>query len=439
MEGNYEGYFWEPDRSGTPLRGRLTWAASQGGDLVLEGAIVGSDVLPKHDLLLGRTLDGTPIVLFDAFAYHFSFASRETQRWRINRALVGTSDPQPAVSAGSLRLDGLRLFYGQTGISVVGPTTSQGPVTISWTPDSAVTTVPLPEGELRFATHRELDVSDDVAQVRHDVSLECTPRRAAVFSEPSEALHQVAALIEFLADRPFQVARETFTDCEGYEVDYLYRPVLGVSPDRPDRFWLRFDDVQPNLAVAVARWTELSVGRREMVDLLVEEVRFSRRTNTIDRVLRLSRIVELLHRARHPDAVPPVSDETERIEIVLREVGEENRRWLAGRLGRDQVRLRQRVAELIADLDGSLDAALVEPDEFAAMVTRTRNWHTHYTNNKGTAAGFDSHTLAMRLWLVVRASILVELGWTAQEAGRLIAKDPYVAWLADRPLLTSDG
>jgi hypothetical protein len=146
----------------------------------------------------------------------------------------------------------------------------------------------------------------------------------------------------------------------------------------------------------------------------------------------------LLHRYRHPDAEPEQDDEADKIEQALEAIPAKLDGWLRDRLGVTTIRLRQRVRELLRDLDGRLDDIVVDPDRFARAVTKTRNWHTHYGDSSGVLEREHASYLAIRLWAVVRASVLVELGWTPAEAADLVALDHTSSWVATQPLAPGD-
>jgi ApeA N-terminal domain 1 len=428
-----DGHFWVADVPDQQVRGHLTWDPVSGGSLVLEG-FVGEPDTRELITLSGRALDGTPLVLLRCFVRHFGASDRIVQSWRVNEAFVGTDDGDPSITTLCIRLDGLRLFYPHSGLTVTGASTNnpREQVAVEWTPTQSVPTMQCGGAIFEIVDGRHLQLDEDEFSIRHDLHLRVSTSQPATWEKLAYQLGLVSVLIEFLADRPMQVQRQ-WRPGSGDDVDRLFWPLVGTPPE-DDRVWLNHQDVVLRMENAVVGWHRLDAEPEGLVDLLAEEIRYRRRTSVPDRILRLARIVELLHRHRHPDAEPEDDDDVAKIERVLYAAPDKLRDWLRGRLGVSSIRLRQRIHELLGDLGGGLDSIVVDPKRFATIATKTRNWHTHYSDHKDVVEGEYAYYLAERLWLLVRASVLLELGWPPEEATMAANLDRKSAYIAQQPL-----
>ena len=432
MDLTLDGYFWH-DKS-ERVRGTLTWSALSGGDLVLEGALTPNNQLAgEAELLHGRALDGRPIALVNSFVRRFDASTQVVQRWRVNAGFVGIDAPDPAVSTLAISVDGLERFAPMSNLSVTGGASAQDPVTLAWEPRQGAPDLEVAGGRLCLVSGRQVSLGEQRFSLEETAHIELHLDEAIPWTTATTPLRRFVALTEFFANRPMAAQREWSFEHD-LLVDHLYQPIVGVAPDDPDKFWLRLHDISGNLPNAFDQWIQLLDDKPELGALLVEEVRFSLRTNPVDRVLRLTRMIELLHRRRHPDAQPEESPDIERHREVIDSAPERLRGWLSDQLGLTRVKLRQRIRDILLDLDGGLDEFVRDPDDFARVATKTRNWHTHYGDRSGIADGEYVTYLAMRLWVVVRATFLLEFGWSPSDAVALVYRDGNTQWVQATPL-----
>lgn len=388
MDLDQHGYFWIPGEEDTRVRGHLAWSVSEGGELSLEGILAsGGSLAASAPRLLGQTLSGVPMVLVDSFVRRAQIAAELTQRWHVNQAYVGTFDAEPDTDVLALDIDGLGAFTRTSGLGVEGTSGPRDPVHITWAPADPPLSLTLGDGTLEIVDERRLALDQDQFAVGHTEYLRLVLPRAEEWSSLAERLGLAATLIELLADRPMTVRRQWRPTADDPEaVEHFFQPVVGRPPNDPDKVWLTLADVEQNLDAALAGWTQLFEARRGLVDLIVEEVRFRRATSGVDRILRLTRILELLHRHQHPEATPEDDEEIEKVEAVLSSTPADLQGWLRDRMGVSLIRLRQRIRETVADLPG-IEALLADVDAFAGTTTKTRNWHTHYGDPAGVADG----------------------------------------------------
>jgi len=341
MNLDLHGHFWLPAHEAERVRGRLTWNAASGGELTLEGFLWHDGSPSKSaDLLCGRGLDGTPLALVRSFLRRFQSSAPLTQHWRVNGAFLGTFDAEPSTHVLATEVDGLGAFTRTSGLAVQGSNGARDPVHITWSPADPPLSLPAGEGRLKIVDERQLDLDQDRFAVGHVQHLRLTMPQADGWSQVAGRLGIAAGLLELLADRPMAVRRQWRPSEEEQGcIDHFFRPVVGSAPDDPDKVWLTLAHVEGRLGDALRRWTELADAQRHLVSLIIEEVRLRRATNSVDRILRLTRILELLHRHRHPGATPEDDDEADKVNTALGAVPEELQGWLGDRLGVTIIRL----------------------------------------------------------------------------------------------------
>jgi hypothetical protein len=98
--------------------------------------------------------------------------------------------------------------------------------------------------------------------------------------------------------------------------------------------------------------------------------------------------------------------------------------------------LAERVQQL-ANLHGAalLGSLGPDPDGFAQGVADTRNYYTHYSEHLADKAetGLDLIVMTDRLWVLVRACLLAEMGFSDDHVRELLALEPRLGWLRRQP------
>lgn len=388
----------------------------------------------EADIIVGRALDGGPLVLLESFVSSAQIASAVTQHWVVNSAYVGTDTAPTECSNINVRLQGLNAFTGRSGLTVAGGAASRDRVDVTWEPQDPLVTFAVDGWRLEIIDERTLELYEDQFSVAHLERVRLVPPNPVPWDAATKQAGLAAGLLEFFADRPMSVERQWEELASGASIVHLFRPLVGHPPRDPERTWLKLRDVGSNLENALGAWVQLNAEQQPLVSLVLEEVRLRRASDAVTRILRLTQVLELLHRHRHPSARPEDDDEVQKTQTVLEATPEDLQGWLADRLGVSRIRLRQRIRETLEeDLQGSIDTVCGGRDAFAATATKTRNWHTHYGSESGVAQGLDASILAQRLWFTVRAALLIALGWTSGEAASLLVKDSGAAWLTGRP------
>jgi hypothetical protein len=151
-------------------------------------------------------------------------------------------------------------------------------------------------------------------------------------------------------------------------------------------------------------------------------------------LLYLARFIEQYHRVRYDSLRLPKKTFADRRRAVRDTLGADLGEWAYGLLANANERaLAERVQELVGIHASVLGTALgPNSARFAQTLANTRNYYTHYSKRleAKAATGLELIVLTERLWALVRACLLHELGFGAQEAGEMLALDPRLGWLS---------
>ena len=136
------------------------------------------------------------------------------------------------------------------------------------------------------------------------------------------------------------------------------------------------------------------------------------------RFLSLVQALESFHRRRFPEMLrEPVADFRARKRRLLAAAPKEERKWLANALQwANELSLRQRVAHLWEMMPESVRQRLGSQHDFSKRVADTRNYLTHFNEQRKGAAvmGRDTYDLVVRLSTVLRVVFLLQLGLDAE-------------------------
>ena len=105
----------------------------------------------------------------------------------------------------------------------------------------------------------------------------------------------------------------------------------------------------------------------------------------------------------------------------------------SGAITKPKDELKKRTQQLVTIHAAVLGKALgANPGNFGKRVADTRNYHTHFDKAEAgnAATGRDLAVLIDRMWVLVRACLLGELGFDANQAADLLALDGHVGWLS---------
>ena len=222
-----------------------------------------------------------------------------------------------------------------------------------------------------------------------------------------------------VAIRGYTGAREQTMPVEVY-----YSPLGRMDGvKRPERFEMLYSrkDLPGGFETAVARWLERAGSLDPVYRLFLGTV-YNPRSYLEQRFLRLVQAVEVYHRRALYVSDLPEEDHKKRVEEILDSAPVEHKIWLRRKLRvvsepsldeRLHVVLKRHrgIANSVVGTKGEARA------EFVQKVVATRNYQTHFDDNKKdkAARGEELHHVARQLKLLLEACLMEEIGFGPEE------------------------
>jgi hypothetical protein len=389
----------------------------------------------EMDVIAGHTVFGEPLCLMDCFVHQMKGAAvQHPQVWTANATLLGVDYPPPQIQGLELRIPSMRGFYGNPLLdapqeAAAGPRES---VTITWQSSPEVA-VQLNDTQLVFDDDWELKGSVS------DLRLRATPRVRLLSSTPVAAtaldhlIGPLMVLIGVCLGRDVDVEETRLLLEDDLQARRLEGWRLVVTPSEELRPWLGIGNLQPYQRT-FERWFSLANELPTGLAMLAEFLRAGPATPSEDRLLYLARFVEQYHRARHDSLRMPKTEFRARREQVRDAVGGQLGSWVYDLIAHSNERvLAERIQELV-DLHATTLGPTLGPDaeSFAQSLADTRNYYTHYSTRlkQKAATGLELIVLTGRLWALVRACLLHELGFPSDKAMEMLSLDPALGWLS---------
>lgn len=387
----------------------------------------------RIDTIYGRSLTGEPLCLSDCYVRRLDIAAVQyRQTWTVNATLVGVDKPNPLIRGLEVRSPDLRPFYGSpiVGAPKRGQADGRETVDLHWMSSPEVK-VDLGEVKVIF------DDDWQITGTASELSLTARPRLRLLsdVDTTEENLSKVVGplllMVGVFSGSPVDERELRLILPEGGEARSLSGRRPFVPPLDAPRPWLALGNLAP-LERTLPAWLALHKELPRGLIMLAEYHRAGPATPWEDRLLYLARFVEQYHRKRHDSRRMPKAKFRKRREEVRDRLGGELGLWAYGLIEHANERhLAERLQELIDNLGDVVADALPNAAEFGQTVADTRNYYTHYSDHleAKAAAGWELVLLTERLWVVVRALLLRELGFDAGESRSLLNLDGGLAWL----------
>lgn len=284
--------------------------------------------------------------------------------------------------------------------------------------------------EVAPVTEHRLDVDDYRATVEHRAEFELRHADGRPMLDWRSRASQMEGLVAFLTGYPAWVER-LYAPVGDDVVDYIARHrTIGRDTDaQRDRPWVKLDVIQDAFQGVVDGWFRLFDSDRAAYDQLAEYLLFGGELLLQDRLLTLARFIELYHRGRFDQVLIAKHEHRKRIGEIVDAVPDAHREWLKNALGRSNEKtLRERIIDLIGSFgDSLLPLADGDAEVFAARITDNRNYYTHfsdYVRKRGRVVdGVDLFYLGRRLFMLVRACVLREMGFDDDAVAELLMRD----------------
>jgi hypothetical protein len=362
----------------------------------------------RADLITGITVFGEPVCLINCFVQRMDGARvHHPQLWTVNEALLGVGAPPAEVQGIELRIPAMRPFYAEPLFSL--DRSSSGPretLTMTWqsSPEIAIS---LDQLQLVF--------DDDwiVSGPTTDLRLRATARIRLLPSKPRPAdelrplIGHIITLIGICRGGPVNIAESRLLLNDERQARHLHRSPEATCDGSESAPWLGIGNLAP-VQRTFERWLALCEANTNAVAVLSEYLRSARSVPTADRLIYLVRFIEEYYRSLPTSVQRPKKKGTLKARV-------------------------QQLADLHAPaLGGALGS---NASSFAQHVADTRNYYIHYDDTLADKAATDLVLVIMidRLWTLIRACVLAELGFDAQHSAELLSLDPRVQSLSQQP------
>ncbi|HET7590121.1 MAG TPA: HEPN domain-containing protein [Solirubrobacterales bacterium] len=371
---------------------------------------------------------GIDACLLDSFVSSTRFSAPLQPQFPItltvNSVVVGSSDPGRAYEEAKLRCPELVGFFA-------GP---------DLRPERAVELGS--RGALRSAAETDalrLDLREGVEvddggspEVRlrwyGELVLAGAPRPLA---EWAGLLVEHLCLFAFLCDQPLRPGH-IYADGNPDRVDFYASWPEPAAPGRTLPLAL-LPEIEDRVESIVTGWSALLEGAHDLVDHVVNFQLFREQGTWTDHLLSLSRCLELYfdYSSRFDSKYRPTAEHRilvdEVTDLLPPEFDEEHGEWIRGALfNANQKRLVAQVEAILAALGPNVLTAceVGEAIEFARRVKAARNHYTHPNGppDDDVPDGRDLVIHMNKLWFVVRACILQELGLGSDEIATRLAQ-----------------
>jgi hypothetical protein len=439
----YEGYWWLPGQDGNGVPGILEFDPDKGADLRLMGSLKGLEDITdplEPEIIQGLSSDGKRITLKDCakilgnlrFGGGFS-----TSTFAANAVFVGEHfERSEDVGFERLVVEYLHLgaWADASGFDIKFFEERKEPkrrwIKMKHELPEAATAQVGSEYEVTLDFGADFEASQRPltwATIKQPAEL------AIKFTEkqPFDRLRDVAFRLQHLLSlgmrrSAYPVAIRGYTGAPGdaMQVEVHYSP-LGRMDDveRPERFEMLFSrrNLPGGFEVAVARWLERA-GNLDPVYRLFLGAVYNPRLYLEQRFLSLVQAMEVYHRRAVYEPDLPEVEHEKRVEKILDSAPAEHKGWLRQKLRVvSEPSLDQRLHEILKRHRGITNFVVGSKGEaraeFVEKVVVTRNYRTHFDENKkGKAArGQELYQITRKLNLLLEACLMEEIGFGPEE------------------------
>jgi hypothetical protein len=342
----------------------------------------------------------------------------------VNRAIVGSTDAGHLYETASLRCAGLLGFLGAAPLAI------ERAVELGASgAERAHGTTPTLALRLREAVEVDDRQTSGLSLNRYgEITLKGAPRTIEEWARTSV---EQLCLFAFLSDQALRPERISSESTSGRVDFYASWPEAG-APHRTEPL-LSLPDLDDRIGAIVVGWNDLLQNAHDLVDHLVDFQLFREHRILTDQLLSLSRALELYfdHGSRFDSKYRPTAEHRS---LVDEAVGyfpsafhERHGDWMGEVLrSSNQKRLVAQLEAVLIDLGPEVLAAcqIGDPSGFAVVAKSARNHYTHPAGppKPNVPDGRDLVIHVNRLWFVVRACVLRELGLSQAETAEALKR-----------------
>ncbi len=393
-DSSHPGFWW---LAGSDLHvpGTLEFTLAGGLWLDLNGSFEASTSRTcgggdsEHTVIYGHTQSGRPITLLKcsevSTTKHFGWnEGYDVSTYRVHQAFFGAhaaAQADPLFQSLSLAVPSLLAFIGVSGISS-GPSGPDGEHSI----------------RIRNAEEFTFCIGDYVVKTCAGMGTERTPRKLILeerawltlsaetplslkqfIDGPVRSLH---SLVELGADASLPFEALSGTTSEGDDVDILFaqsRATTGVSEvAHSSGLPFTLASLGDKRQDAISRWHAARESYGPTFDLYFSVMR-SPTIPVEHKFLFLAQALESFHRRTFQAEACAIAKHETKLIAILDRVPKEHKKWLRGRLRYShEPTLQERFKALHDSLPDRLKAAIGDGARFADMMSKTRNYLTHF-------------------------------------------------------------
>ncbi|MGH3427757.1 MAG: HEPN domain-containing protein [Mycobacteriales bacterium] len=393
----------------------------------IPGIEVGGELSTPLQFFIQDSGAGTPACVTDGFVIHHGVSMPIPAAFplviHINQAIVGTGEANEEHVQASAENAGLLNFFVSAQISQEQAATNSSV-------DVGRITAEFGKFELTVSevTSREVDSTKLTADWSGRISLEGD---ALTLTDWTDLLVKALGLFSFCIDRPLIPERIFAPRSKGeIELHVGWRETAAPLSTVP---LLTEQTLMTPITVVTEGWWALWQNAPHLLNH-VNAFQLRRENLTLDdRLLVLARTLELFHAhtARMKSTIRTKAKQKEIRERVLASLPEDvadNADWIKKSLDEsNRKRLATQIEDILDDLGPEVIGACgiqSTAEEFGGVVAATRNQFTHPKKHvpKRVPEGRDLVVLIHRMWFVVRACIMVELGLSREEIAQALER-----------------
>lgn len=418
---------------GEPVRGFLQLPSQAGPGLlrmVAPGTVgVGDNSLEEVRLSLLEGHDSGPACLPNCYVKAVRFGIPETTPYpaeiAINSAIVGSEDAERTYPSISISNHRAVRFLDRN------PTTTQDVVS-NYAVREERASVPFGEHQMQLLEIGTVDNSGDEAEVTvrwwMEVVLTGPPK---TLGEWTNFVMPALSLLSFCLDEPLSPERIHTMDGSRL-VDLHLRWRENSAPSRPSAL-MTLDKVRDRFAQVAETWGRIQLEAPELMWQLIEyQLRRGHRINA-DQFILVARCLELYfsYSDRFESVMRSPEDHRQLVGQVIEgmspDLRDQEGEWIEGMLlGSNRASLLDQVRRILDSFGGEVLRFCGIPsdrEEFAKTVRDTRNFFTHLPSDRPTRVpdGRDLIVLHHRLWFLLRACLLRDMGFAESKVVELLA------------------
>lgn len=393
------------------------------------GVGVGDDYLEDVRLSLLEGHDSGPACLPNCYVRAVRFGVPEMTPYpaeiAINSAIVGSDDAEQTYPSISISNHRAVRFLDRNS-------TRAQDVVSNYAVRAERASVPFGEHQMQLLEIGTVDNSGDEAEatVRWWMEVVLTgPPKTLV--EWTNFVMPALTLLSFCLDEPLSPERIHTMD-GGRPVDLHLRWRENSAPSRPAAL-ITFDKVGDRFAQVAETWGRVQLEAPEFMWQLIEyQLRRGHRINA-DQFVLVARCLELYfsYSDRFKSVMRPPEEHRQLVAEVMEgmapDLREREGEWIKRRLlDSNQASLLDQVRRILDSFGGEVLRFCGIPEdreEFAKTVRETRNYFTHFSSDRSARVP-DGRALVVlhhRLWFLLRACLLRDMGFEEPEVVELLA------------------